>query len=59
MIVEELLFVEDIAKLFNVSEDTIRRKKWRQKNGIPLHRVGKRLCGLKEEIEEWFRGLNG
>ena len=55
----QLLFVEDIASMFKVSEDTVRRREWRDKTGIPLHKVGKRLCGLKEEIESWFKKLNG
>lgn len=55
----QLLFVEDIATIFKVSEDTVRRKDWRDKTGIPLHKVGKRLCGSSEEIEKWFKKLNG
>lgn len=55
----EILFVEDIARLFHVSADTVRRREWRQKNGIPLRKVGKHLCGLKTEIDRWFKGLNG
>ena len=55
---KKLLFVEDIADLFKISEDTVRRKEWRDKTGIPLFKVGKRLCGLPEEIEEWLKGLH-
>lgn len=54
----DILFVADIVKLFRISANTIRRKSWRQKTGIPLHKVGKQLCGLRPEIEKWFRGLN-
>jgi len=56
---ESMLFTEDIAKIFHVSANTIRRKRWREKSGIPLHKVGKQLCGSRSEIEKWFRGLNG
>jgi len=55
----DILFSEDITRLFRISPNTLRRKKWREKTGIPLHKVGKRLCGLKSEIEKWFKGLNG
>jgi len=55
----DLLFIEDIARLFRVSKNTIRRRKWREKSGIPLRKVGKRLCGSRAEIESWFKGLDG
>lgn len=58
MIEGDILFSEDIARLFHISANTIRRKKWREKSGIPLRRVGKHLCGLKSELEKWFKGLN-
>jgi hypothetical protein len=56
---DNMLFVEDISRLFHISPNTLRRKAWRQRWGIPLKRVGKKLCGLRPEIERWFRGLNG
>lgn len=55
---DSILFVADIAKLFRISPNTLRRKKWRQKSGIPLRKVGRQLCGLRPEIERWFKGLN-
>jgi len=51
----EVLFVPDIARLFRVSPNTIQRKKWREETGIPLHKIGKRLCGFKQEIEKWAK----
>ena len=56
---DKLLFVEDIVERFKLSENTVRRKKWRKRTGIPLHKVGKRLCASEDEIEKWFRGLDG
>ena len=56
---EDILFVEDIVRIFHISANTIRRKKWREKTGIPMHKMGKHLCGLRLEIERWFKGLNG
>lgn len=54
----DILFIEDISRLFHIAPNTLRRKKWRQKSGIPLRKVGNKLCGLKFELEKWFRGLN-
>ena len=51
----EILFVEDISRLFQVSVNTIQRKKWREQTGIPLHKIGKKLCGFKHEIEKWAK----
>ena len=59
IIEDKILFVDDIARLFRISPNTIRRKKWREKAGIPLRKVGKRLSGTKSEIAKWFKELNG
>ena len=48
----DILFVEDIARLFHVTANTIQRRKWREETGIPLHKIGKKLCGFKHEVEE-------
>jgi transposase-like protein len=55
MIREEILFVEDISRLFGVSANTIHRKRWREETGIPLHKIGKKLCGFKQEVEKWAK----
>lgn len=52
---QEVLFVEDISKLFHISPNTIQRKRWRAESGIPLRRIGKRLCGFRKEIEGWAK----
>lgn len=59
MVEDSILFVPDIARMFKVSENTIRRRKWRERSGIPLRKVGKQLCGARSDIERWFKGLNG
>jgi len=59
IIEDKMLFIDDVSLLFRISANTLRRRKWREKTGIPLHKVGKHLCGSKKEIEQWFRGLNG
>lgn len=51
----EILFVEDISRLFGVSANTIHRKSWRKETGIPLHKIGKKLCGFKQEVEKWAK----
>ena len=51
----DILFVEDISKLFGVSANTIHRKRWREETGIPLHKIGKKLCGFKHEVEKWAK----
>ncbi|MBU1086965.1 MAG: hypothetical protein KKD05_05530 [Candidatus Omnitrophica bacterium] len=52
---EDILFVGDIARLFSLSQNTIQRKKWREQAGIPLYKIGKKLCGFKNEIESWAK----
>lgn len=55
----ELIFPDSISKMFHVSKKTLYRKAWRVKNGMPLRKVGGRLCASRHEIEKWFKGLNG
>jgi len=55
----DIIFLPEISRMFNISQGTLRRKSWRQKSGIPLRKVGRRLCGLRPELEKWFKGLNG
>jgi len=54
---KEILFTPDIAKMFETSENTLRRSSWRKKIRIPLRKVGKRLCASRVEIENWFKGI--
>lgn len=54
---KDVLFVEDVARIFQIAPGTIRRRKWREKNGIPLRRIGKRLCSTRGEIEHWYKGM--
>ncbi|MCK4860051.1 MAG: transcriptional regulator [Candidatus Omnitrophica bacterium] len=51
----DILFVDDISRLFSISQNTIQRRKWREQTGMPLHKIGKKLCGFKREIEEWAK----
>ena len=53
------LFIPDISKLLKISANTLRRRSWRQKTGIPLRKVGKQLCSTRVEIDRWYKGLNG
>lgn len=46
----EILFVADIARLLHISPTTLRRRVWREKNDIPLRKVGGRLCCFKVEF---------
>lgn len=55
----DLLFVDEVSKMFRISKTTLRRRKWREHNGIPIRKVGKKLCASRDEIERWFKGLNG
>ncbi len=52
-----ILLIADIARLFSISPNTLRRKKWREKMRIPLRKVGKQLCASRIEIENWFKGI--
>ena len=53
---KDILFARDIAQLLEISENTLRRKSWRAKTGIPLRIIGKKLCCSGVEFESWFKG---
>lgn len=57
MIEAEILFVNDISKMFRISANTLRRRRWRERSGIPLRKVGKQLCASKVDVERWFKGI--
>lgn len=50
----DIMFSKDIAKMFGCSENTLRRREFRKKLGIPIKKVGKRLCCSRSELEKWF-----
>jgi len=55
----DILFIKDIAVLFDISPTTLRRKKWRKRTQIPFHKIGKKLCCSRVEIETWFKAQKG
>lgn len=53
---QDVLTVEQIAEIFHIHKNTLQRKKWRERTGFPLRKVGKRLFGLTAEVDKWARG---
>jgi excisionase family DNA binding protein len=50
---ERWLSVEDIATHLGVSKDTVYA--WREKKGMPAHRVGRFWKFKIHEVDEWVR----
>ncbi|MFT6401496.1 MAG: excisionase family DNA binding protein [Pseudohongiellaceae bacterium] len=48
------LSVEEIAEYLGVSKDTIYA--WREKKGLPAHRIGRFWKFKAEEVDGWARG---
>jgi len=48
---EILITAGEICAFFGVCEETIRR--WREKHGLPVRRVGNRLVASKKALEKW------
>lgn len=59
MMDNEMLLCEDIARLLHISANTVRRREWRMRTGIPMRRIGKRLYAMRSEVEKWIRTYDG
>lgn len=53
MIVEPWVTAEDVALHLGVAKDTVYR--WRERKGLPAHRVGRLWKFQLSEIDEWVR----
>ena len=53
---QDILTVEEISEILEVSRNTIQRKGWRDRTGCPIRKIGKRLYALATEFHRWMRG---
>lgn len=53
---ERWLSVEEIATHLGVSKDTVYA--WREKKGLPAHRVGRFWKFKANEVDDWIRSGN-
>ena len=51
----EILTVEDVARILHIAPNTIHSSKWKIRTGCPLHKHGKRLLAIAKEFWEWFK----
>lgn len=56
---EDILTVEQISEILEISRNTIQRRNWRERTGCPLRKVGKRLYAFATEFYKWMKGMNG
>ncbi len=52
---EQILGVEEIAKILRIKPGTLYGKRWQEKSGCPLRKHGKRLLAIAKEFWEWFK----
>jgi hypothetical protein len=55
---EEVLLVEDIAKVLHLQPNTIHSKRWKERSGCPLVKHGRRLFVSAQEFWNWFNTTN-
>jgi excisionase family DNA binding protein len=53
MITEPWVTAEDVAQHLGVAKDTVYR--WRERKGLPAHRVGRLWKFQLSEVDEWVR----
>lgn len=55
---QEVLTVENVAKILKIHHSTIQRKEWRKRTGCPLRKKGKRLYATDKEFYAWLKEDN-
>jgi len=55
MTAQDVLTVEQVARILQVNKNTIQRKNWREKTGCPLRKKGKRLYTIVKEFNDWMK----
>jgi len=50
----KLLTTEEIAAILKVSLNTVQNREWRERNGCPLFRIGKRTYALEATFWRWI-----
>lgn len=53
MSIEPWITAEDVAQHLGVAKDTVYR--WRERKGLPAHRVGRLWKFQLSEVDEWVR----
>lgn len=53
---QDLLTVEQVAEILEISQNTIQRRSWRVKTGCPLRKIGKKLYAVVQEFDRWLKG---
>lgn len=56
---QDILTVEEISDILEISRNTIQRRNWRERTGCPVRKIGKRLYALAGEFYKWMKGVNG
>ncbi|MEW6008172.1 MAG: hypothetical protein AB1629_00870 [Candidatus Omnitrophota bacterium] len=54
MLEKDVLMVKDIAQILGIEENTIHSRRWQEKSGCPLIKIGKRLYSVNNEFRRWF-----
>lgn len=54
MFEKDVLMVEDIAEILGIDRNTIHSRRWQQKSGCPLIKIGKRLYSVNNEFRRWL-----
>ena len=51
---QDRLTITEVSNLIGVSINTLQRKAWRKKAGIPLIKIGRNLISFRSLIEKWI-----
>jgi len=52
---KNVLTVSEIAEILQIKQNTIHSRKWQQKTGCPLKKIGKRVYVLTDDFWKWFK----
>lgn len=49
------LTVEKMSEILHIRPNTMHNRKWQERTGCPIKKVGKRLLSLEEEFYKWLK----
>jgi len=52
---EQILTVEEIAKILHIAPNTIHSRRWQERTRCPLVKKGKRRLAAASDFWKWFK----
>lgn len=51
---QDRISIEEVSRIIGVTVNTLQRKPWREKTGIPLMKIGRDLISFHPLLDKWI-----